>query len=94
LSFPYFENYSIAGASTTAFVITLPTASSAILGQRILFRRVNGVQTPINVSPSVYPLSSNTIGTALMTATQFNCEIVCLANSATPTYAWYIIRQN
>jgi hypothetical protein len=36
----------------------------------------------------------NSTTTVLLSTTQYTCEIVCLVNSATPTYGWFIIRQN
>jgi hypothetical protein len=92
LSFPYYENYSIATPNTTGITITLPTASVDLLGQKIFFRRVNTQLAQINCS-SINGLN-NSASTVLLSTAQYNCEIVCLVNSATPTYGWYIIRQN
>ena len=92
VSFPFYKYYSIATPNTTAITITIPTASSDLLGQKILFRRVNTQMAQINCS-SINGLT-NVSTTVLLSTAQYNCEIVCLANSATPTYAWYIIRQN
>ena len=92
ISFPYYRNYSIATPNTTAITITLPTATIDLLGQKILFRRVNTFLAQINCT-SITGLS-NVSTTILLSTTQYQCEIICLVNSATPTYAWFIIRQN
>jgi hypothetical protein len=92
LVFPYSENYQIATPNTTTITITIPTATSDLLGVKILFRRVNTIMAQINCN-SINDLTNSTT-TVLLSTTQYTCEIVCLVNSATPTYGWFIIRQN
>jgi hypothetical protein len=95
LSSPYSEAYPIAPAG--AFTITIPTASSALQGVSICFRRVNTNTSAITVSPAYYPLTSNSATTtALLTASATtqagnSITLMCMQASATPTYAWYQI---
>jgi hypothetical protein len=93
LTFPFSENYQIATPTTTAITITIPTASVSLLGVKLLFRRVNNTMAQINCSGSINDLS-NTATTVLLSTSQYTCEIECLANSTTPTYGWYMLKQN
>jgi hypothetical protein len=87
------DYYCILTPNVTAITITLPTPSLALLGSKIIFRRVNTQMAPINCSPFILGLTNGSTSILLSNA-QYNCEIVCLINSATPTYNWFIIRQN
>ena len=89
---PYYDYYCILTPNATAITITLPTASATLLGTKIMFRRVNTNLAQINCT-SITGIN-NASTTILLSTTQYQCEIVCLINSATPTYAWFIIRQN
>jgi hypothetical protein len=93
LSAPYYDYYCILTPNTTTITITLPTPSASLLGTRIVFRRVNTLMAPVNCSPTISSISNGN-ATVLISAFQYSCEILCLINSATPTYNWFIIRQN
>jgi hypothetical protein len=93
LSSPYYDYYCILTPNTTAITITLPTPSASLIGTSIIFRRINTIMAPINCSPSINGISNSSV-TSLISAFQYQCEIACLFNSSTPTYNWFIIRQN
>jgi hypothetical protein len=95
ISAPYFEIYAIATPSATAISLTLPTPVVGLVGLKLTFRRVNANAAQVNSSQGYYPFTSNTVtSTILLTAvatTQVGNQIsiVCLPNSATPTYGWF-----
>jgi hypothetical protein len=95
ISAPYFEIYAIATPSATAISLTLPTPVVGLVGLKLTFRRVNANAAQVNSSQGYYPFTSNTVtSTILLTAvatTQVGNQIsiVCLQNSATPTYGWF-----
>ena len=87
ISFPFKNNYSIATGTTTAITLTIPSATIALLGSKILFKRTNTVLSQVNSSISISGLTN--VGTTILLSTaQYQREIVQLMHAA------YIIRQN
>ena len=85
---PYYEIYAL--APTSNIIVTLPTASSALLGIRIRFRRVGGtITTTVNsASANIYPDTGFTPNNILLPANVLNNVITCLYLTTT-TYAWF-----
>ena len=88
-----YETYPINISGTTT--VTLPSASAALLGVTIRFRRVAGGAFALNsASSNIYPATLFVANATLLTASNTtsignSMTIVCLQLSATPTYGWF-----
>jgi hypothetical protein len=90
LSTPLYEIYPF--SITANLVVTLPAASSALLGSKITFRRVGGTATFAlqSASSNVYPSSSNTAGITLMGGSTYLVTIQCTYLTSS-TYGWFVV---
>jgi hypothetical protein len=90
LTTPLYEVYPLSPI-TGSMTINLPTPSLSIVGLRLRFRRVGGLNTTvINVSPNIYPINSLTTTNILLSTTQWAINIYCCYLTST-TYAWFAI---
>ena len=89
---PYFNSYSIATATTSTITITLPAASILTEGLRFTFRRTNTVMSAVNsASLNIRPIDNTTMQNAILSTTQYICEIGVFKTGAT-TYEWFLLR--
>ena len=95
LSYPMYSAYSV-NAGATAFTITLPTITSAHLGEEILFRRVGGTTSTIvsfigNGTQKIYNtgLTGSASAQGLMGASIYQVRLIALVDATAGTYAWF-----
>ncbi len=89
---PYFNSYSIATPNTSTITITLPAASILTEGLRFTFRRTNTQMSAVNsASANIRPIDNTTMQNAILSTTQFLCEIGVFKTGST-TYEWFLLR--
>jgi hypothetical protein len=76
-----------------SYSITLPTASVSYLGCSVTFRRVgsNSNNTLTSASSNIYQRNIFSPNNMLLDDGIYQCTIVCMVLSATPTYGWFVI---
>jgi hypothetical protein len=82
--------------NTTAITITFPTADSTYNGCKLIIRRSyspGAGGTIVSASSNIIPITGNTPGTAILSATESYALLVCAPTTSATTYAWYIISE-